>query len=154
MAENSARYCTDHFFHALIVHGARFIWPYDVDTAAYWDRSTQNWHLTRELLMRARNLRSFTLTRDFLERFPMFRGTAPQLEASVTLMRPNDTTYLEALYWYLVREREQSWKVLCTSSTHGEPGPDGDDTAVVMHYAGPGFGQGYLNFRRDAACDI
>lgn len=100
-----SKYANDRFVYLLVTHGLRFIWPYETQSAITMSESTSRISLTDEFLLRVNNLRSFTMTADFLERYPEFRGEAPQLEPSPTFYRPGDVDHLERLYWELLRKQ-------------------------------------------------
>lgn len=54
--------------------------------------------------MRVTNLRSFTLTKDFLDRYPELRGDAAQLEPSITTCRLSHPNIAETVFWAKLRE--------------------------------------------------
>lgn len=91
--------------HHLVTQGLRFIWPYDQESAITMSERTARFRLTDEFLLRINNIRSFTMTADLLEKYPEFRGEAPQLEPSPTFYTPGDVDRLENLYWRLLRKK-------------------------------------------------
>lgn len=60
---------------------------------------------TPEFMLRVTNLRSWTLTKQFIDLNPELRGLAPQLEPSATTRKLSSRAELEALYWQMLRRR-------------------------------------------------
>lgn len=106
-------YHRDHFYRALL-RGIRFVWPLYLADAVEERKDIPGYRFSAEMSMRVRNIRSFALTKDFLDVWQEFRGEAPQLEPSLTLYRCRnssswDTMHrLEELYWQQMRQRHQS----------------------------------------------
>lgn len=71
---------------------------------------------SHEFDMRVGNIRSLTLTRDFLDKYPEFRGEAPQLEPSLTLHSISTVDIIEKEYWKNLRQERKLIKI--PSSTH------------------------------------
>lgn len=110
MILQQARYCTDEWLRDYAVNGFRFLWPFQPEAAFVWDQSKFMLQASPEFLLRVRSLRSFTLTKDFLDRYPDFRGEAPQLEPSATIHQPSLTDTMERSYWAALRRKRVNRK--------------------------------------------
>lgn len=103
------RFSNPKFFWGYSNYGVRFVWPID-DRMAYTTASCGSmYRFTSEFMLRAMNLRPWTLTKDFLDANPDLRGLAPQFEPSVTNMRLSTYPELERLYWEMLRRRYWSF---------------------------------------------
>lgn len=97
-------YHNNHFISNVMSDGIRFIWPGSYAEIATIDQVTGQYGFSDEFMMRLSNLRSFALTKDFLDRHPQLRGDASQLEPSVTTYRLSETTIAETIFWTKMRE--------------------------------------------------
>lgn len=102
------RYNDVEFINSL-AHGTGFVWPFETPMAYTTATSDSMCRFTPELMLRTTNLRSYTLTKDFLDDNPDLRGLAPQLEPSVTNIRLSSQSELEALYWKMLRRKYESF---------------------------------------------
>lgn len=98
MASNAHRYCGKRFM-ADLSDASRFIWPFQVTSAIMTDFVDGRQRFSDEFTMRITNIRCLTLSKDFLDKYPEFRGEAPQLEPSLSLTNPQTCDVLEELYW-------------------------------------------------------
>lgn len=103
--DTPSKYLNDRFMNVLSTKGLRFVWPYSASSAVTISSTTGLLCLSDEFLLRANNLRSFTMASDFFYIYPEFRGDTPQFEPSPTYHRPESLEYLEGLYWSILRER-------------------------------------------------
>lgn len=101
---NPTRYHTLQFVISLL-SSTRFIWPFSVLDAIDSGTEHAERYFQEEFLIRAENLRSHTLVKDFLDRYPEFRGEIPQFEPSLTLHCLEDQERLEKLFWMMVRQK-------------------------------------------------
>lgn len=97
-------YLTDHFLLELMSDGARFIWPCSYAEIVIMHQETGRYEFSDEFSMRLSNLRSFALTKDFLDRHPELRGDAAQLEPSVTTYQLSEANIAETIFWAKLRE--------------------------------------------------
>jgi hypothetical protein len=86
--------------------GARFVWPSE-QNAAYSTSTTSGTmcRFTPEFMLRVSNLRSWTLTKEYLDSHPELRGLAAQFEPSVTTRKVSSRGELELLYWRMLRRK-------------------------------------------------
>lgn len=91
--------------YRLLSQGLRFIWPYQPQAAIVLPKTSALYSLSDEFMLRVSNIRSFAMPADFFERYPEFRGEAPQLEPSPIFYTPKDIDHIETLYWKLLRDK-------------------------------------------------
>lgn len=115
MQGHSTFYCSDGFLSQMW-KATRFIWPFDIDHAFTMSEDRTVCSFSHEFDMRVGNIRSLTLTRDFLDKYPEFRGEAPQLEPSLTLHSISTVDIIEKEYWKNLRQERKLIKI--PSSTH------------------------------------
>lgn len=105
MIQQQATYCTDEWLNDLGIYGFRFVWPFQAEAAYIWDESKHMLQASPEFFLRVRSLRSFTMAKDFIDRYPDLRGEVPQLEPSATAYQPSLTDTLEWSYWVALRRK-------------------------------------------------
>lgn len=96
-------FCNRQFFQE-VSDSVRFIWPYLYSEIANTHQVSGRYEFSDEFTMRVWNLRSYCLTKDFLDRYPELRGDAPQLEPSVTTYQISETNIGETMFWAKMRE--------------------------------------------------
>lgn len=100
-------YRNNQFLLNVMSDGVRFIWPGSYAEIVTKDEETGQYGFSDEFSMRVSNLRSYALTKDFLDRHPELRGDASQLEPSVTTYQLSETTIAETIFWAKLREARQ-----------------------------------------------
>lgn len=130
MLDQPFTYHHNRFLLNLMSDGVRFIWPGSYAEIATKHEDTGQYRFSEEFLMRVSNLRSFALTKDFLDRHPELRGDASQLEPSVTTYQLSETTIAETIFWAKMREARRKKLEMQTSQAE-TPSEEQSETTTV-----------------------
>lgn len=106
MLGQSTLYCNDRFLRQ-VGRGIRFIWPFGIEHAFTRSENRMVCSFSHEFDIRVGNIRSLTLSKDFLDQYPEFRGEAPQLEPSLTLHSMSIVELIEQEYWKNLRQGKE-----------------------------------------------
>lgn len=85
------QYCNARFIKDYMAFGWRFVWHSDLSSAVCWNAQTHMFTASPDFEHQLKSVRAYTLSRDFLDKYPELRGSAPQYEGSLTLHRPHET---------------------------------------------------------------
>lgn len=107
VSSHASLYCNTRFRQRVASEGIRFIWPYSYTEIVSMDQQTSQCRFSDEFLMRVYNLRSYCLTKDFLDEYPELRGDAAQLEPSLTMCQVSDMNVWETLFWAQLRDTKK-----------------------------------------------
>lgn len=88
------RYFNAQFLGDYMNFGWKFAWMGELESAVHYNTATSMFEVNSDLAARLIDINAYTLSSDFLNKYPALRGHAPQFESSIQLYNPSDAGWL------------------------------------------------------------